>query len=344
MVRSIKVRWASSRYVHGRHDGVRVRFDVDCASGLDTRIFAYRMRPVNSSGSAEGFFSHICSPVDMAEYPADEPVAGQSPEWFRLSFVDVMLRSVTEADDFIAAVRSDVRRILATLSTMDTIFTNGTDLIGDDCDPVDSSSQSSEGEAAGSLSHGDLVSIVTTGTTEQSVGTGVYWSSVGSGAGSPVGSSDSFGANSSRVELGVGGSSKLLLVQGFDFSSLPDDCVIEGIQSRVTLRDATNGAADDSSASVSTTTTCPTISLLALQHPDLGMSANRGDDECITGPGWETISRGGDGDRWDFSSIPVAVIKDGSFGLGIVVHANNTYAAAVEVDGVEIEVFFKEVV
>lgn len=347
MARSLKIMWSSSNYRLHVDDGIRVRIFVDCASGLDTRIFAYRMLPTNASGARAGFFSHICSPVDMTEYPADEPRAEESPEWFRLSFVDVFLRSVDEAEDFIEIVREDVRRLILTLAKMDVIVPRGEELLGADCSTTDSSSDSSAGPSESSESLGSLQSVVAVGTTEQSVGNGVSWRSVGIGAGSPIGSSDSAGANRSRVTLQPGESSKLLLVQGFDFSSLPDDMIIEGIESRVILRDATNDPAGSigsgSSEGAPSPTTCPRISFLVLQHPDLGNSTNRGADECISGSDWETLTIGGDGDRWGFSLIPSGFLKDGAFGVGIVVHASATEGAVVEIDGIELEPFFKEV-
>ena len=347
MARSLKIKWSSSNYRLHADDGIRVRIYVDCASGLDTRIFAYRMLPINAGGARAGFFSHICSPVDMTEYPADEPRAEESPEWLRLSFVDVFVRSVTEAEDFIDIVRQDARRLVSTLAKMDTIFPRGEELLGADCSPPDTSSVSSEGSTPSSESLGALQSFVAVGTSEQSVGNGVSWHSVGTGAGSPVGSSDAAGANRSRVTLQPGESSKLLLVQGFDFRSLPDDIVIEGIESRVILRDATNDPAGSigsgSSEGAPEPATCPRISFLVLQHPDLGNSDNRVDNEPISGSDWETLTIGGEGDRWGFSAIPARCLKDGAFGLGIVVHASETAGASVEVDGVELEPFYKEV-
>jgi hypothetical protein len=347
MGRSLKIKWASSNYRLHVDDGIRVRIYVDCASGLDTRIFAYRMLPISAGGARAGFFSHICSPVDMTEWPADEPRAEESPEWFRLSFVDVFVRSIDEAENFIAIVRQDVRRLILTLAKMDTTIPRGEELLGEDCSPPDDSSVSSEGSTPAPESLGALQSFVAVGTSEQSVGNGVSWRSVGIGAGSPIGSSDSAGANRSRVTLQPGESSKLLLVQGFDFHSLPDDIVIEGIESRVILRDATNDPAGSigsgSSEGAPEPTTCPRISLLVLQHPDLGNSDNRVDDEPISGSDWETLTIGGEGDRWGFSSIPASYLKDGAFGLGIVVHASATEGASVEVDGVELEPFYKEV-
>lgn len=368
MPRSIKLHWSSSHYALGRDDGVRVRIEAQCATGLSPKVFAYRMLPTAPGGVQEGFFSHICSPVDLAEYPEDAPTPGHSPEWFRLSYVDVFLRSVQEADDFVLIVREDVRRIVTTLAKMDTIFPVGTEIVGSaDCQPSQSSSDSSQGTPS-SESLGPVESLLAVGTSEQSVGVGVLWTNIGTGAGSPIGSSDSLALNRSRVVLQVGESSKLLLVQGFDLSGLPDDSVIEGIRARVTLRDATNGPASGGSDSASSNGSvgslpviCPCLTLLALQHPDRGMGSNFGANECINGPAWETISNGGGEELWGFPTLTAKDLKDGAFGLGLVIRNGNPalegdvttdgclivpdYPIAqviVEVDGVELEVFYRE--
>lgn len=343
MTRSITIRWASSHYVLGRDDGVRVRFDVVCSTNVTPKIFAYRMEPIEN-GKAAGFFSHICSPVDIEEYPADYPTEGKSPEWFRLSFVDVYLRSVTEAEDFIEIVISDVRRILQTLNTMDTIFTGGTEIVGAACEPQGSSdSSNSTSGSQSSASLGALNSLSVVGTSEQFLGVGVVWSSIGTG--DPIGSSESLAANTHRCELQAGESSKLLLVQGFDFSGLSDDCVIEGIESRVTLRDAANDPADSSSLSSSSdsgSSECPHLVFLTLQHPAYGMGSNRATGNCISGPAWEILTTGDDGDRWGFPKLKGKDLKDGAFGLGFIVKGRETAPAIVDVGHVELEVFFKE--
>ncbi len=352
MARSIKIRWASSHYVYGQDDGVRVRFDVVCAGEMDTKVFAYRMLPLSPNGGAEGFFSHICSPVDLEEYPEDGPLAGTSPEWFRLSYVDVLVRSVTEAEDFIAIVRDDVRRLVSTLNKMDAIFTGGTEVIGtEDCEPVNPDSSSASETSSSSASLGSLSAKIAVGTNEQSVGLGVPWFSIGTGAGSPIGSSDSLALNRSRVELLASEASQLLLVQGFDFSDLPDAAIVEGIESRVVLRDATEDSDSSSSSSSagssgslgSLPAQCPRLSFLALQHPTFGLGSNRGDFSCIGGPAWETLTHGGEGDRWGFPALTGRDLKDGAFGLGLVVsNGAGTAFSATEVDGVELTVYFRE--
>lgn len=143
--RRIKIRWTTSRYVWQKHDGIRVRFDVVEAVEMADRIFAFRMRPMNpKTGRYAGFFSHVCSPPDLAEYPEDEPRVGDSPQWFRLAYVDVLIRSREEADAFITDVKADVCRLKRTLDIMDTLEPTGEATCGD----FDSSSSSSESSSS----------------------------------------------------------------------------------------------------------------------------------------------------------------------------------------------------
>jgi len=350
--RSIKIKWASSHYVFGRHDGVRVRFDTVCADGMPTKVFAYRMLPVSpQTGKQVGHFSHICSPPDLAEYPEDGPTPGFSPEWFRLSYVDVFIRSVEEAEDFISIVRGDVRRLKRTLDTMDTVFPGGEEQLGDICDPVILSSSSSSSGSSEGVSLGSLAAITAIGTGEQFVGAGVPWVNIGTGAGSQIGSSDSLALNRSRVELCARESSQLLLVQGFDFSELADDAIIEGLVARLVLRDATNEAPSSSSSLSSTSSLsggapqCPRLIFLSLQHADFGLSNNKATGDCIDGPAWQDLSFGGAGDLWGYAGVDGRDLKRGEFGLGLVVGNDGIPPfVAAEVDGVELTAFYREVI
>jgi hypothetical protein len=354
--RSIKLSWASSHYRYGTDDGVRVRFDVICAEEMTTKVFAYRMLPLSpKTGEAVGTFSHVCSPPDVAEYPADEPAPASSPEWFRLSYVDVLVRSVTEAENFIAGVREDVRRLKLTYDKMDEIFPGGTDILGDDCDPPLLSSSSASSSDSSSLSIGGLQALATIGTSEQSVGVGVPWVDIGTGAGSPIGDSDSLAMNRSRVELIAGQASQVLLVQGFDFSEIPDNAIVEGLHTRTVLREDKLGVSGSSSSSLSSvssqssqeagTPRRPVLTFLALQHPEFGLGDDKALGEVIDGPAWQTMLHGGSGDLWGFPQMSGADLKRGSFGLSLVTEIDKeTAEAAVEVDGVELTAYYREVV
>lgn len=352
--RSIKISWAASHYKIGVDDGIRVRFDVICADEMTTKVFAYRMLPLSPlTGEALGHFSHVCSPPDVAEYPEDEPAPASSPEWFRLAYVDILVRSVTEAEDFIAIVRADIRRLKDTYDKMDTIFPTGEELFGEECEePLPLSSSSLSSSDSSSLSIGGLQSLTATGTNEQSVGFGVPWVDIGTGAGSPIGISDSLGMNRSRVELTAGQSSQVLLVQGFDFSEIPDNAIVEGLHTRTVLREDKPGASGSSSSSLSSASSQdagtlyrPMLTFMALQHPEFGLGNNKALGEGIDGPEWQTMLHGGSDDLWGFPQMTGSDLKRGSFGLSLVTAlADRPADAAVEVDGVELTAYYREVV
>ena len=84
--RNIHITWSVSRYYLNNIDGIRVRIEADDATLMPTKIFAYQMAPVKP-GETEpvGAFDHVCSAVDLEEYPEDEPVINSRPQWFRLN-------------------------------------------------------------------------------------------------------------------------------------------------------------------------------------------------------------------------------------------------------------------
>lgn len=137
--RRVQMTWAVSRYDYQDVDAVRVRIEASNGNLMPEKIFAYLLLPMKpGAGEREGAFSHVCSPVDLAEYPEDEPIPGHRPEWFRLSYVDVHLRSRAEAKRFIQDVLDDVDRLKNTLDTMETLQTGGVLWIGPE--PEESSS------------------------------------------------------------------------------------------------------------------------------------------------------------------------------------------------------------
>lgn len=112
---SVSLTWTISRWIENVTDAVRVRIDAT-AVGTSAKIFAYRKQPLNvNTGERVGAFSHVCSPVDLAEYPEDAPAEDSVPPWYRLDFVDLLVRSEVEADDLVRCVQEDVDSLIYTL-------------------------------------------------------------------------------------------------------------------------------------------------------------------------------------------------------------------------------------
>lgn len=339
--RGIRLRWFQSKWRMNLIDGVRIRIEADCAVGMTDKVFAYRMLLKNPhTGTVEGHFSHICSPADIHEFPEDEPRVGYAPEWFRLNYVDVFIRAENvELLNFIELVRADVRSLKHSLDIADVLLDGGEELIGDECAPESDSSTSSDGPSEGSSeSLGAPQLLCTHGTSELSVGSGVAWTNVREGAGQPASEDSSMGAARSQVILTANQVSQLLLVQGFDFHEIPDDAIIEGISATLAIRDATH----DSDGSLPND--CPYLTMVALQHPTLGLSQNQAQADCLPGPDWQDTDYGGTEDLWGYESVTGADMKQGSFGLSIiVVNPAGVEYSRIEVDEVRICVTYRNV-
>ena len=142
--RRIKLTWYVSRYNYHSTDGIRVRIEATNANLMPDKIFACLMLPLKPGESERaGAFDHVCSPTDLEEYPEDEPIPTFRPEWFRLNYVDVVLRSRTEVYTFIRDVAADVHSLRETLEIMDRIVPAGEIWFGGDPgEPAESSSSS----------------------------------------------------------------------------------------------------------------------------------------------------------------------------------------------------------
>jgi hypothetical protein len=149
--RRVKLNWSVSRYNYHSTDGIRVRITATNANLMPNKIFAYLLLPLDPGANERvGAFDHVCSPTDLEEYPTDEPIPDHRPEWFRLDYVDVVLRSRTEVHAFIRDVAEDVYRLQTTLDVLDRISPAGEIWIGGE--PAASSSSSSRSSSSSSSS------------------------------------------------------------------------------------------------------------------------------------------------------------------------------------------------
>jgi hypothetical protein len=129
--RNVHLTWHVSRYYMNDIDGIRLRIEADDSNLMPTKIFAYQMLPVKP-GEFEpvGAFDHVCSSVDLEEYPEDAPAPNSRPAWFRLDYVDVLLRSREEVREFINSVLEDVQILKNTLDITEELVPVGDVWIG----------------------------------------------------------------------------------------------------------------------------------------------------------------------------------------------------------------------
>jgi hypothetical protein len=129
--RAVKLTWSVSRYNFESTDGIRVRITASDPHLMSAKVFAYLMLPlVPGATERAGAFDHVCSPIDLEEYPENAPIPNSRPAWFRLDYVDVLLRSRAEVEAFIRDVVEDVQRLKATLDVMDTLIPGGSVWVG----------------------------------------------------------------------------------------------------------------------------------------------------------------------------------------------------------------------
>jgi len=129
--RNVRVTWSVSRQYYNDIDGIRVRMTATEANLMPTKIFAYLLQPLAPGATEQvGTFDHVCSSVDLEEYPEDAPIADVLPAWFRLDYVDVMLRSKEEVRAFVDAVLEDVQILKSTLDVADDLLPSGDLWIG----------------------------------------------------------------------------------------------------------------------------------------------------------------------------------------------------------------------
>lgn len=124
--RSVRLTWSTSRFLVNNADAIRVRIEAVDSISMPTAIFAYRLLPMTPTAVEQsGVFDHVCSAVDLEEYPETEPLAGSEPPWFRLSYVDLLLRTREEANDVINGIVADVDSLRNTLNNTETLENAG---------------------------------------------------------------------------------------------------------------------------------------------------------------------------------------------------------------------------
>ena len=115
-------------YVPNVVDGFRFTLQVTGASQMPTKIFRYRLVPTQVKASADqppaaielkGAFDGVCSPADLEDFPADWPTQNARPPWYRLDYVDVIVRSRSIADDAYRVILEEVQYLVDTLNLMD---------------------------------------------------------------------------------------------------------------------------------------------------------------------------------------------------------------------------------
>jgi len=330
--RSLTLEWASSHYIYGVHDGVRVRLSVTCAENMDAEIFAYRIMPTDpTTGERSAFFSHVCSPPDLVEWPKNAATPNSSPQWVRLAFVDLLVRSVAEAENLIYLLKEDVLRLKTTLDTMGTLQASDTVTYGTGCtstDPPDEDSEPADDTLYSWSSNSEYLPAESGGMTFATQGA---WTIVAGGPDTAPETPNSYAS----ISLQPGTSSHVLQISGFDMTALNAAAVVSGITVNLRLRDATDGDASLGSIGDDDNGPIHGPQLAAIRLMAAGYSSdNLATGEEIVGPEWSTMQAGGESDTWGLPAVTVGDLQAG--GLVLIVSVYIPFAgrvSIVEVDG-----------
>lgn len=101
-------------------DGFRLRLVASAPENLPSaRIFAYEvlpLRPGEDPTTPAGYFSHVCSPADLEEFPELAAWVNSSPPFFRLESVDLVFRSRELAEEAYSTLAARVQQLCDSLA------------------------------------------------------------------------------------------------------------------------------------------------------------------------------------------------------------------------------------
>ncbi len=91
-------------------------------SGADPKVFLYLRQPPNpGDGSVDDVFLAVASPVDMVEYPADEPNDLMPYPIFRRNRFNILVRATSLAEQAWEGIITSVTELLEALDRFDTL-------------------------------------------------------------------------------------------------------------------------------------------------------------------------------------------------------------------------------
>lgn len=115
-------KFIQERYVINNVDGFRMKIEAYDANNMSNYIFRYIRGPFSQvTGSYFEEFDGICSPADLEEFPVDTPIPNANPAWFRKTYIDLVFRSQTTAEEAWNRIVKDVSTLVSSLDLMDTI-------------------------------------------------------------------------------------------------------------------------------------------------------------------------------------------------------------------------------
>ena len=114
-------------YIDGVTQGFRIKVIAEAEYPdliPDDKIFLYaRTVPSPETGEIVDRFIAVCSPLDMEEYPADNPDMTRTPHFYRLNEIDLVHTSQTILLECWEDIKKDIHELVETLKNMQTLST-----------------------------------------------------------------------------------------------------------------------------------------------------------------------------------------------------------------------------
>lgn len=107
-------------FVVNRDTGYRVQVAV-AAENMDAHVFRYLYEPPTGPNPPAVRYDGVCSPTDLAQFPAGDPRPDAFPAWCRRDSVDLVFRSTAEAADMILVLREELQTLVDSLNRMDAL-------------------------------------------------------------------------------------------------------------------------------------------------------------------------------------------------------------------------------
>jgi len=115
---------------------------VDACGGMDARVFLWQRHPVDpNTGEERNELVTVCSPVDMSDFPAEEPDPSTTYPFFRRDWMELDYRAVSDAEEGWTAIRNAVSQLVSALDKLDILTLTIETRIGSTCEE-DSASES----------------------------------------------------------------------------------------------------------------------------------------------------------------------------------------------------------
>lgn len=110
----------------------RLRLEATEALDMDDRVFLFRRSPVNPyTNDVFDTFVTVCSPVDMEDYPPEEPDPAKTYPFFRKADVELDFRTAAEAEEAYVAIIGLLNNLVTALNQLETLTPTASVRIGD---------------------------------------------------------------------------------------------------------------------------------------------------------------------------------------------------------------------